>query len=68
LSAEHATYANCPQCRLSMRVRALSVAPVNCPRCLAKRGEIVELFLSPQPFRLLTGDTAEVTPAPGRIA
>jgi hypothetical protein len=64
LSAESANYANCPRCRLSIRVRALSVAPHYCPRCLAKRREPVELFVSPMPFRLLTGDRSEVVPAP----
>jgi hypothetical protein len=63
VSAGSETYANCPSCRLSIRVRALSYAPEHCPRCLARRREAVELFLSPMPFRLLTGDRPEVVRA-----
>jgi len=65
LSAEPTTYANCPRCHLSIRVRALSVAPERCPRCLARRREAVDMFLSPMPFRLLTASgRSEAAPAP----
>jgi hypothetical protein len=37
-------------------VRTLSLAPDHCPRCLARRREGVEMFVSPMPFRLLTGE------------
>jgi len=64
LSVEPATYANCPSCRLSIRVGALSVSPEHCPRCLARRREMVNLFVSSMPMRLLPSERSDATPAP----
>ena len=47
------SYVNCPRCRLTVRLRADSIAPEHCPRCAAKHGVRERVFLSPQPSRLL---------------
>ena len=47
------SYVNCPRCRLTVRLRADAIAPEHCPRCAAKHGVREQVFLSPQPSRLL---------------
>jgi hypothetical protein len=45
-------YLNCPQCGLTVALR-FSCAPIeHCPRCLARRRQAVELYVSARPPRL----------------
>jgi hypothetical protein len=47
------SYANCPHCRLSLVIRPGRFAPRHCPRCIGRRRELVPMFVSTLPYRLL---------------
>jgi len=53
------SYANCPRCRLSIVVRAATLAPRHCPRCIGRARVLAPMFASPLPIRLLSGDDSE---------
>lgn len=43
------SYLNCPQCGLSVRARPSDVVLERCPRCLAKTGQGIPMYRTPQP-------------------
>jgi hypothetical protein len=46
-------FLNCPACHLSIPVEHAQLE--HCPRCRKRDGELVPMFRSPLPYRLLTG-------------
>ncbi len=42
-------YLNCPQCGLVIEVSKPAEMVEHCPRCLAQRKRVVDLFVSAQP-------------------
>jgi hypothetical protein len=62
-SEDLVTYANCPECGLSIIVRTGWLIPRCCPRCLAHRRTAVAMLESKLPYRTLIAD-AERPPAP----
>jgi hypothetical protein len=54
-------YLNCPRCRLSIDQQRRRAAMENCPRCLAKLGQVTPLFQSTMPWRLLAAPMEETT-------
>jgi hypothetical protein len=55
-------FMNCPQCGLSVRLRAPYLILERCPRCLARNRESVPMELSEQP----TNARRTLLTAPGR--
>jgi len=49
----HVSWMNCPRCGLSIQMRAGRPSIRYCPRCIARRRLLVEVFASPQPAETL---------------
>lgn len=43
------SYMNCPRCRFSIRLRASYLTLERCPRCLARRQVVVQMYISDRP-------------------
>ncbi len=43
------SYMNCPRCGLSIRLRASYLIMERCPRCLARRQAVVQMYVSDRP-------------------
>jgi len=43
------SYLNCPRCGLSIRLRAPYLALERCPRCLARAGLTIPMYVTRQP-------------------
>jgi hypothetical protein len=52
------SFLNCPRCGLTIKLRAPWLAIRFCPRCLARRQSVVELFSSALPAEALYAEGA----------